>query len=174
MKWPGAVVELPHASEGLVPVAADAERPQDVEVGLRLDREPEEPHPDAIERACRLHRVTQLPEGPPLGHRERHQPGAVGPARVRVGAGEGAPDDPAGVRVHESRAPDAGYHDHRVAGGVSGLGGAVVEAPEIGRRRTPAAQPATTSRATSAAITAWRLGNMMPPRLAAGQAGSAP
>ncbi len=131
---PGAIVELAHAAEGLVPIAANAERSQDVKIGLRLDRQPEEAHAHAIQHARRLHGVTELGEGTPLGHRERDEPGAVRSARVRVGASERAPHHPAGARIHELRAADAGHHDHGVASGVSALGRAVVEAPKVWRR----------------------------------------
>src|SRR5262245_40355069 len=127
----GTVVELAHASERLVTIASHAEGPQDVEVGLRFDREPEEPDPDAIEGARRLDGVTEIAKRAALGHRQRYKASAVRPARVRVRAREGAPDHATGLAVLELRAADARDHDHWIPGRVTRLGGAVVEAPEV-------------------------------------------
>src|SRR5262249_7955106 len=103
---PGAVVELAHASESFVAVATHAKRTQNVEIRLRLERKPEELHPDAIQRGDRLHAVAELVEWTALGHGERHEPRAVRPARVGVRAGEGSPDYSPALPIHELRATD--------------------------------------------------------------------
>jgi hypothetical protein len=124
-----------------VPVPADAERPENVDVRVEGHREAQHTGLNLLQGSVRPYGILQGREGSAVPHRQRREPGT--PCRLRVGvlSGEGAPHR--GVRggVHELRSEDARNEDDRIPLHPVVLGGAVVELRQIRRRPAGRASP---------------------------------